>query len=327
MKTTVSSVKSAVLKLVKSLSTAAVLQYMGFVLVSAVFWCFITFNNDIQQDIDVRLEIINKPANVTFINDPPSTITVTLRDKGSAFVKYLFTSQPKLQIDFTKYCDSGTGYLKLNNVQLLTALRKVISRKASVMSVLPESLSVKYTDQEGKKVPIRFDVDVEPDMRYVQNGDISPSVDSVVVYADRETLSQINEVYTYHVLLSGITDALNRWVSIAPVVGAKLVPSSVKIMVPIERLVQKKQKVAIQARNVPAGESLVLFPSSVDVLCLVPQSEYKSDISNIAVVADYYTIDLSTTSSKVPIYVASVPPVCRRVELPTDSVDYRIEKH
>ena len=40
MKTTVSSVKSAVLKLVKSLSTAAVLQYMGFVLVSAVFWCF-----------------------------------------------------------------------------------------------------------------------------------------------------------------------------------------------------------------------------------------------------------------------------------------------
>ena len=63
----------------------SVLLYTFFVVISAIFWCFITFNQDIQQDISLKVELVGCPDNITFIDDMPSSLNVTLRDRGSAF--------------------------------------------------------------------------------------------------------------------------------------------------------------------------------------------------------------------------------------------------
>ncbi len=308
------------------IATKSVLLYLLFVAISAVFWCFITFNIDVQQEIEVDFEIVNKPDNVTFITEPPKTITMTVRDKGAWFVKYWIVSPSALKVDFKKYSNDNSGYVTLTSRQLIDALRTSVGRNVTVVSVFPESVSVKYTDQEGKKVPIKFDLDIEANLKYAI-GKYVVSEDSVVVYADSETLSQISEVYTYHTQMVNLTDTLRRSVTIQPCVGAKMVPSSVKIMVPVERLIQKRQQVGIQVRNVPDRQSLVVFPSSVEVSYLVPQSQYKNTISNISVVADYYSIDWASKSGKVAVFVSDYPSICRNVELSVDSVDYIVEKH
>lgn len=308
------------------IATKGVLLYLLFVAISAVFWCFITFNVDVQQEIEVNFEIVNKPSNVTYITEPPKTITMTVRDKGSWFVRYWITTQSLIKVDFKKYSNDNSGLITLTSRQLIDEIRKTVGRNITVLSVFPENVSVKYTDLEGKKVPIRFDLDIEANLKYAI-GKYEASADSVLVYADNETLSQISEVYTYHTQMVNLTDTLRRSVTIQPCVGAKIVPSSVKIMVPVERLIQKHQQVSIQVRNVPDKQSLIVFPSSVEVSYLVPQSQYKNTISSISVVADYYSIDWASKSGKVAVFVADYPPVCRNVELAVDSVDFIVEKH
>lgn len=304
----------------------SVLLYLVFVLISAVFWCFITLNKTVQQDISYRLEITNIPSEVTLIDDIPASINVAVRDKGSAFVKYLFGVEPIIKVRFSDFSDSNTGYFRMNSLQIRNAVKKLLNREATIVSILPDAISLKFTSLPGKKVPIRFDMEIEPDIKYVVNGVPVMEFDSVMVYSDRETLAEINEVYTYHVQESGLTDTLRREVTIAPVVGARVVPRTIHIMVPIEQLIAKRKQVPITVRNLPEKVQLLLSPSVVEAKYLVPKSLFKNNSNDITAIVDYNTFNWASSSNKVAVFVGESPAVYKNIELLPDSVEYIIEK-
>lgn len=310
----------------RSPKSKSVLLYLFFVLISAVLWCFVTLNKTIQQDIAYRLEITNVPDGVTLIDDLPESVNVAVRDKGSAFVKYLFGSEPTIKLRFSDFSDLNAGFFKMNSFQLRNAVKKLLNREAVIVSILPDAVHLKFTSLPGKKVPIRFDMDIEPDIKYVVNGIPVMEMDSVMVYSDRETLAEINEVFTYHVKESGLTDTLRREVTIAPIVGAKVEPRTVRIMVPIEQLIAKRKQVPITVRNLPEKMKLLLSPSIVEAKYLVPKSLFKNNTNDITAIVDCNTFNWNSSSNKVAVYVGESPAVYKNIELKPDSVEYIIEK-
>lgn len=305
--------------------TKSVLLYLFFVFISVIFWCFITLNKTTQQDITFRIEITDIPNKVTFITDPPAAINVNIRDKGVSLLRYMLGDPPVLRLKFSEFSDSSTCRFAVNAVQMRNLLKRVISRDATVVGVTPESINVEYT-KLSKKVPIRLDANVRADIRYVIMGYPELSQDSVTVYGNATTLGEISEVYTYHVEERDVTDTLRRDVTIAPIVGVKIVPRTVHMTVPVEQLILKKKKVPISLRNTPSDVKLVIFPSAVEVSYLVPKSLFKVNRNDITVIVDYNSINLHSTSNKVAVRVGEAPAVYRNVELDTDSVEYIIER-
>ena len=110
----------------------------------------------------------------------------------------------------------------------MSELRSIFSATSVITAVNPDSLRLLYTNLPPKKVPLCFDLDVQPNLQYVINGAVRSNVDSVLVYSDKNTLSALTEVYTYHVEERDLTDTLVREVAVAPIVGAKIVPKSVR---------------------------------------------------------------------------------------------------
>lgn len=306
--------------------TKSILVYMLFVLISAVFWCFITLNKVVQQDIAFRLEVTNIPSEVTIIDDIPSVVNVTIRDRGAAFVKYALWGAPVMKIRFSDFADPNSGFMRLNSLQIRNLIKKMLNREATVVGILPDAVSVKFTALPGKKVPIRFDLDISPDIKYVVNGVPVMEVDSVMVYSDRETLAGINEVFTYHVQESGLTDTLRREVTIAPIVGAKVQPRTIHIMVPIEQLIAKRKHIPISVRNLPDNVKLLLSPSIVEATFLVPKSLFKNNANDITAVVDYNTFNWTSNSNKVAVSVGESPAVYKNIEISPDSIEYIIEK-
>ena len=311
-------------KLKKSPRTKSILQYITFVLISAVFWGFLTFNSDVQLDLEVPVEF-SIPGNVHTLTEVPDTLSVTVRDRGYRFFSYMFHQTPKLSIRFADYSD-GSGTFKMEQSHLKRALATVLNRHATIVNVLPENIIIKYTDLPGKKVPIKADIIVEPREDYTSYGALIQSQDSVLVFSDAQKLSEINEVYTYHVQVSDLTDTLRRKVSIAPIKGAVVEPGSIDIMVPIEKLKSQTSKVKIAVRNAPPGVKMLLFPSDVEVTFRTPVSRIKED-TDITAVVDYSSIDFSRPSNKVKVIIGEIPAAYRDVKLSSDSVEYIIEKH
>jgi len=304
--------------------TRSIFLYVAFVVISAVFWSFLTFNRDVQLDIEVPVEM-SLPSNVHLLSKVPDTLTVTVRDRGYRFLSYLFDKSPKLTLRFSDYSD-GNSMFKIDQSHLKRAIANVLNKRATIVNVLPEAINVKYTDLPGKKVPIKADIIVEPREDYTQFGVLIQSQDSVLVFSDAKTLNEINEVYTYHVEEKELTDTLRRKISIAPINGAVVEPRAIDIVVPIEKLKLQTRSVKIVVRNAPPGVKMLLFPGDVEVTYRSPVSRIKDD-SGITVVVDYNSVDFSSPNNKVKVMIGEVPAAYQDVKFTPDSVEYIIEKH
>ncbi len=304
--------------------TRSILLYLSFVVISAVFWSFLTFNSDIQIDMEIPVEM-SKPNNVHLLAKVPDTLTVTVRDRGYRFFSYLFHNSPKLNLRFSDYSD-GNSTFKIDQSHLKKALSPILNKHATIVNVLPESINVKFTDLPGKKVPIKTDIIVEPRQDYTQYGALIQSQDSVLVFSDAKTLSEINEVYTYHVEETDLTDTLRRKVAIAPINGAVVEPRTIDIMVPIEKMKSQTRSVKIAVRNAPPGVKMLLFPGDVEVTYLSPVSRIAND-AGITAVVDYNSVDFNSPGNKVKVMIGEVPAAYQDVTFSHDSVEYIIEKH
>ena len=311
-------------KLQESPRMRSALLYLFFIVISAVFWCFLTFNGDIQLDLQVPLEI-NTPNNVHLLSKVPDTLTVTVKDRGYRFFTYMFRKTPPLTLRLTDYSD-GNGDFKVDQSHLKKALTHVLNKHSTIVNVLPESLNIRFTDLPGKKVPVKTDIIVEPRENYTLYGALIQSQDSVLVFSDAKTLNAINEVYTYHVEETDLTDTLRRKVTIAPINNAVVEPRTIEIMVPIEKLKPQTRSVRIAVRNAPPGIKMLLFPSDVEVTYRSPVSRI-SDETGITAVVDFNSIDLNSTSNKVKVIIGEMPAAYQDVKLSHDSVEYIIEKH
>ena len=173
---------------------------------------------------------------------------------------------------------------------------------------------------------MKTDILIEPREDYTLFGALIQSQDSVLVFSDAKTLSEINEVFTYHVEENDLTDTLYRRVTIAPISGAVVEPRAIDIMVPIEKLKSQTRSIKIAVRNAPPGLKMLLFPSDVEVTYRSPVSRI-SDESGITAVVDYNSVDFSSTSNKVKVLIGEIPAAYQDVKLSQDSVEYIIEKH
>lgn len=302
----------------------SILLYLFFVVISAIFWSFLTFNSDVQLDIEVPVEM-SKPNNVHLLAKVPDTLTVTVRDRGYRVLSYMFHKTPKVVLRFSDYSD-GNSVFKIDQSHLKKALSTVLNKHANIISVLPESINIKFTDLPGKKVPVKTDILVEPREDYTLYGALIQSQDSVLVFSDAKTLSEINQVYTYHVEEKDLTDTLRRRVNIAPINGAVIEPRAIDIVVPIEKLKTQTHNVKIVVRNAPHGVKMLLFPSDVQVTYRSPVSRIKDD-AGITAVVDFNAVDFSSPSNKVKVMIGEIPAAYQDVKLSHDSVEYIIEKH
>lgn len=310
-------------KMQESPRTRSILLYLSFVGISAIFWGFLTFNSDVQLDIEVPVEM-SLPSNVHLLGKVPDTLTVTVKDRGYRFFSYMFHKSPKLTLRFSDYSD-GNSTFKIDQSHLKKAISTVLNKHANIVSVLPESINIKYTDLPGKKVPVKADITVEPRDDYALYGALIQSHDSVLVFSDAKTLSEIHEVYTHHVEETELTDTLRRKVAIAPINGAVIEPRVIDIMVPIEKLVTQNRTIKIDVRNAPQGIKILLFPSDVQVTYRSPQSRI-TDESGITAVVDYNEINFNG-SNKVKVQIGEMPAAYQDVKFSHDSVEYIIEKH
>lgn len=314
--------------LYKRLSSKETFLFLTFVLIAALFWVLLAFNNNMTHDVSVTVTI-KKPKNVTLIGDVPSSITVTVKDRGLSFMKSFFKAKPTIELDFNKYLNEKSSTMEVTSSQLINEVRRALNSDATIIKVTPESIISKYTTLPGKKVPVNWEDNIEniiPDKQFVINPDmIKTDPDSVVVYAlDQATLFKINEVDISTVEVANLTTTFNKDVTIKGINNVKIVPDRVELTVPVEPLIRKDFNASISVRNLPHGVKVLVFPPSVDVTFLVPQSHYRDPV-NLTVIVDYN--DIAPNNNKVNIKLGEVSGNYTNVTLPIDSVTYLIERY
>lgn len=298
--------------------------YAGFVLVAAVFWCILSLNEEAQTDFEVRVKVVGMPDSVTLITDPPEVIHVNVRDRGSHLLRLLLLHDSEIRLDFKEFASNGK--LSVTPKAMLTQVRALFGKGATVSIISTDSIAVPYTTVPGKYVPVRVNAQISPVLGKVVSRNLRSSTRRVKVFAVKEIIDTLSYVSTMPIVRRGVSDSFSVTVGLQPVKGVRMEPSSVTVTVPVEPLENRRALVPIKQINVPAGQSLILFPDKVEVTYLVPMSRGDIAPASFDVSADYRSIT-SPSAQRMPIRITGVPPGVTGPTLTTDSVEFTIIRH
>ena len=300
------------------------LTFLIFLAISTVFWVLMALNDEVQHDYRLKLKLAGFPENMTIISGANPTVSVSVKDKGSALMKFTWNTQPELTVNYDEFSKAGDHNLLMTQAQLNSAVRNIFGSSATIIAVRPDSLSLHYTTNPGVPVKVRIDADVRPAPSAVAFGRVTLSTDTVMLYSNSKERSRIKTLTTQPIILTGLTDTAHVSAALIVPPGMRAVPSQIKVTIPIEPLVTKTRKVEIAQRNVPAGKRLVTFPSMAEVDYLLPKSLYNSDASPVKAVVDFSAY--RPGGKKLPVTVLPLPNYYRFVSVRPSEVEFVIEE-
>ena len=302
-----------------------ILIFLFFLVLSGVFWLFLTLNESYEQEIKVIYKIKGIPKNVVLTSHEIDTIRVTIRDKGWVILRYLYNDYRSVNINYKNY-DRGNGSGIASSSEIKRLIAKQLETSTIVNSIKPDRLEFFYNNGERKRVPVRWAGRVIPEQLYfISHVQYMP--DSVDIYSSREKLDSIKVIYTEALNYAGFRDTLIVDCKLSHQKDVKVVPENIRIGFYTDVLTEESiDGVPIRAINMPEGKVLRTFPPKVKSRVITGVSQFRTlRPEDFIVIADYKEIS-QHPSEKCNIYLKTVPHGISRATLETKKVDYLIEE-
>lgn len=298
-----------------------ILLFIPFLAIAGVFWLIIALDDDLQNEYSVSVELVNVPDSVMFITDPPTSIRVNVRDRGTRMVSRVLYDDPVLKLDFSRL--GRNGVFRVSAATLQSYMRNVFGGSAQILSLSPDSIYAEYTVSAAKEVPVVVVSDIKPAIGQTVGGEITVQPTKVKVYSRSVVLDTIQNVFTTNIVRRDVSSPLTFNVGLKQIPGCRIVPNQVTVHVPVEPLETRSDIVEVMPINVPVTESLMVFPATVKVNYLVPYSAPDVSEKEFTVVVDYNDIE-DNKKHVVPLILKSAPARVLNAELEVDSVEYTI---
>lgn len=300
------------------------LIFLFFLSVSGLFWLVITVTETYEREFSVPLRLVNVPKDIVVTSEVDDTVKVTIRDKGYILLAYKYTlTDDPISIDYKLHTPKDEKST-VSASELQKLIYQQLSKSSRIISLKPDRLVYYFTRGKSKTVPLRLNGKiVMGQSHYVSRIVFSP--ERVDVYARKSLLDSIHYAFTENMVISNLTDTIVRTVALKKVLGAKFVPSEVKVTIYPDILTEANVEVPITAVNMPEGKTLRTFPSRVKVLFVAGVGNVRNISANqFRVEADYSDIE-AHPSEKCSLSLVAMPQGVRNPRLEISEVDYLIE--
>lgn len=301
-----------------------VLTFLFFLALSTSFWLLQALNEVDKQDFDVPISLVGVPDHVVITTPPPPSLRLTLRDRRSVLLRYLYLRPPAPIVIKWSELNSTNGMVTLLSNELLKPTLSALESSTSVSGLRPENIEIYFNYGLRRELPVVFQGSLHTDSAYTLMAvDLKPR--TVNVYASRATLDTLSAAYLEPIHRHNLKDTTHLECSFVKIPGVKYVPDKVRMTILADRLVEKTIEVPIQGVNFPAGKTLRTFPAKAMVRFLVGMSQYKRLTPDRFVIALKYEDLLNNTKGTVPIS-SSQPDGVRRVRVEPAEVEFIIEE-
>lgn len=303
------------------------LVFVFFLIISSVFWLLTTLNETYEHEITFPVRITGVPKDIVLTSEEVDTIRVTVRDKGTQLLSYLYDeNQRRVKINFRNYDHGdGTGVVPSSDIQKLVQQR--LSQSAKITAMKTDRLYIYYNSGASKRVPVRWSGRVMPEHMYFISH-VGYSEDSVTIYASQHLLDSIRVVYTEPLNYAGFRDTLKVDCSLQKTLGVKTIPNKISVTFYTDVLTEVTiDDIHVEGINTPADKTLRTFPSRVSVSFVTGVNNYRNiSASDFTVIADYNEIS-QHPADKCNLYLKRTPPGISRAALLTTQADYLIEQN
>lgn len=299
---------------------------MFFLVLSGVFWLFMTLNETYEKEFSIPVTISNIPKNVVLTSEETDTVKMTIRDKGITLATYMYGKGLRsLSVNFKQFAHpNGRGIIPILELQKL--MYQQLANGSKITAVKPDRMEFFYNFGANKRIPVRWSGRVIPEELYFISR-VQYWPDSIDIYASKDKLDSIRVAYTEPLNYVNFRDTLMVNAQLAKMKGVKMVPDVIKIGFFTDVLTEESiDGVPVQGINMPEGKTLRTFPAKVKIRFVTGVSVYSQlKPEDFIVVADYKELS-KNPSEKCKIYLMKSPSGISRAHLDITEVDYLIEE-
>lgn len=299
--------------------------FLCFFFIAAGFWLLQTLNNDYETEFSIPVRLRNVPENVVITSEPVSEVRVRVRDKGTVLLDYMLGKNfyPVI-LDFKNYINMG-NHVQVQTSQVQKWITGQLNASTALLSMKPDTLEYYYSTGVSKMIPVKLCGNVSAGEQYYLP-DTLFTPDSVRVYAPSDALDTMKVAYTLPLNLDNITDTLEREVTLSAPKGAKYIPASVKLTLPVDMYTEKTVEVPLRGVNFPADKVLRAFPSKIKISFQVGMGRFRQITADDFHLVVSYEELVRLGSEKYTVKLRTLPEGVSHVRFNPEQVDFLIEQ-
>lgn len=182
----------------------------------------------------------------------------------------------------------------------------IFGEDITVDHYISDTLFFRFPSVNHKKVPVEPVLLLSYKGQYMSRGPLTVTPDSVVVEGDPYLLESVKKVNTAPIRYTDVSESINGLVSLEPIRGVSIQAKEVYYSMDVTRYVEFVDEYRIEAVNVPADKTLIIFPSTAKLTmrCEFPLMD---DISNKQTLYVDYEDFKSSTGGTSLIKVKNLP--------------------
>lgn len=229
----------------------------------------------------------------------PTTIVANCKATGYTLLRLNSSSRRPVRVQFdpSDLQFVGSDEFAISAAALNKYVSAVFGDGVSLENLASEDVRFRFSVENNKTVPVRAVRTVSFKPQYMALHDMEMVPDSVVIYGEPSRLESIDAVMTKPLNLGELGASVHGVARLERISGVRMSVEQVGYELDVTRYVEVSTTARINARNVPAGHTLAILPSSATVLfrCVFPVS--KDPSQTVELYVDYREFASSMTGN------------------------------
>ena len=251
------------------------MKNLRLLLVSLLTACFVWVMHAFSLDYSASMTYtVRVTTNLTgYAPDATARETLVLRGRGTGFyilrargLNRKLTELP-LTVDarwFTPVPGEADQF-EVNVADIRDRISEQLGERFEIDFIETPRLTFTFAPQSYARVPVAAVLDLSFRPQYMQVGEVRLKPDSVLVYGDVKELQKLTQVRTRSISFSNVDKGLQGYVSVQPIPGLRIDCEQVYYDISVDRYVESTLTLPVAATHVPAGRTLMILPSQVEV--------------------------------------------------------------
>ena len=304
-----------------------ILTFLFFLLLAFGFWILQSLQQPFEIGINVPIHYTNIPKEIILDNDVPTEIKVTLKDRGSALLKYTVGKKKyeKLEIDLAQIDQKKSAYI-VSSKELATKISNYLSSNATLISSVPDFLTIEYQSLQKKEFPVELSGKLTPSPGYLLTDTTLFTPPKVYAYGAKNMLDSLSAIYTENVSIEDIHSPVRKRIKLIVPKGITLDRTDVELNVSAEEFTEKIMQVPVTCKNLPPDYKIHIFPSTVEVITPVVLVDYgKFDAIDFEVSIDYLDL-IKSQNYTANVTLTKKPDWIKSYRINPEKIEFLIEQ-
>lgn len=301
------------------------LVFLFFLLVTSFLWLLSALRKNYETVVQIPISYVNIPNNYIITNELPQKTRVTITGRGTSLLSHRYGKKfDPLKIDIGRFMQKKMElyYTK----ELVEPLKKQIKDGVQIGRIFPDTIRIKLSKQEEKKVPIKLNSRIELSQQYCYCDSLHIEPREVIAYGPQELLDSIQFAETDSLILEEVNDTIKIKVPLKKLSYITFSEKEIDLSIYTEPFTEKSIIAPVSIVNLPENWNLRIFPSTATINCQVGVSSYeKIDASSFSLEVDYNETALKR-DSKLPIHLKKSAKEAFNIKIKPSSTDYIIEE-